>query len=217
MVGGASAELSGGSFKNGFISAGVTQAFAPGIDGLDSGNSGISLERTLAAAVVGGTASKLTGGKFANGAFTGAFSRLFNDEATEYAKKQIIEHLQGEIDVLIHDVKTLSSVDFEAKYGISHDVVLLYEVQLGRMKSALNFNEIYGTSAELAEVLISDIALRGLGRIAKAPKWYNRFNIFSAEPKFDTSGFGVDCRGVHCGFVRPEDEFIPCENFNFCR
>ncbi len=37
--------------------------------------------RSIAAAVVGGTASTLSGGKFANGAMTGAFSRIFNDDA----------------------------------------------------------------------------------------------------------------------------------------
>jgi len=37
---------------------------------------------------VGGTASELSGGKFSNGALTGAFSRAFNDEATERAQEE---------------------------------------------------------------------------------------------------------------------------------
>ncbi len=79
-VGGLSSVASGGKFGHGFLASGFTQAFAPGIDRIDRGNSGISVARTAAAAVVGGTASAMGGGKFANGAVTGAFSRAFNDE-----------------------------------------------------------------------------------------------------------------------------------------
>jgi len=48
---------------------------------LDKLNQGVSAIRTTAAAMVGGVSSVLGGGKFADGALTGAFSRLFNDEA----------------------------------------------------------------------------------------------------------------------------------------
>lgn len=80
VVGGVMAELQGGKFGHGFAAAGVTQAFAGKIGGVDNG-SRFSVARIALAAIVGGTASKLTGGKFANGAMTGAFSRMFNDEA----------------------------------------------------------------------------------------------------------------------------------------
>ena len=82
VVGGIANELRGGSFLAGFLSAGVTQALAPGIDMILPNNTaelGI-LTRTGAAAVVGGLGSVLGGGKFRDGAITGAFSRLFNDE-----------------------------------------------------------------------------------------------------------------------------------------
>ena len=78
VVGGVVAELGGGRFRTGFISAGAAQFAAPWIDGLDEGNSGISAARVTAAAVVGGTVARLGGGKFANGAVTAAFGRLFN-------------------------------------------------------------------------------------------------------------------------------------------
>lgn len=84
VAGGITAELGGGNFGNGFISAGVTQAFAPGIDNIDGGNAGFSVLRTVSAAAVGGTASALSGGKFANGAVTAAFARAFNDEANTH-------------------------------------------------------------------------------------------------------------------------------------
>ena len=82
VVGGIANELRGGSFLAGFLSAGVTQALAPGINMILPNNTaelGI-LTRTGAAAVVGGLGSVLGGGKFRDGAITGAFSRLFNDE-----------------------------------------------------------------------------------------------------------------------------------------
>ncbi|PKM18270.1 MAG: hypothetical protein CVV11_13160 [Gammaproteobacteria bacterium HGW-Gammaproteobacteria-15] len=62
------------------LKTGVAQFAAPGIDGIDAGND-FSTGRIALSAIAGGTASKLSGGKFANGAVTGAFSRMFNDEA----------------------------------------------------------------------------------------------------------------------------------------
>jgi hypothetical protein len=79
MVGGVSSVLQGGKFGHGFFAAGVTQGFAKSINGISSAR--FSVGRIAAAAVIGGTISKITGGKFANGATTGAFSRMFNDEA----------------------------------------------------------------------------------------------------------------------------------------
>ncbi|MDX3775759.1 RHS repeat-associated core domain-containing protein [Chromatiaceae bacterium AAb-1] len=79
LVGGVMSVLQGGKFGHGFAAAGVTQAFAGRIDGINEGDR-FSAGRITAAAVLGGTASKLSGGKFANGAVTGAFSRMFNDE-----------------------------------------------------------------------------------------------------------------------------------------
>ena len=87
VVGGVVAELGGGRFRTGFISAGAAQFAAPWIDGLDEDNTGISAARVTAAAVVGGTAATLGGGKFANGAVTAAFGRLFDDEAENWFRK----------------------------------------------------------------------------------------------------------------------------------
>ncbi|MDK1312760.1 RHS repeat-associated core domain-containing protein [Pseudoalteromonas ardens] len=86
LVGGVMAELQGGNFGHGFVAAGVTQAFAPGIDAIDAGSS-FSIARVVVSAIVGGTASKLSGGKFANGAVTGGFSRMFNDEMHQQKKE----------------------------------------------------------------------------------------------------------------------------------
>lgn len=86
-VGGVSSVAGGGKVGHGFLSSGFTQAFAPGIDGIDPGNIGQSPARIAAAAIVGGTAAELGGGKFANGAVTGAFSRAFDDELHQWKEQ----------------------------------------------------------------------------------------------------------------------------------
>lgn len=103
IVGGISSKMGGGNFADGFRSAAVTQAFAPGIDGIggDSNteayyNIGARAQRIAVAAIVGGTASAAGGGKFANGAVTGAFSRAFNDEAHYERLKRQYSRLTGE-------------------------------------------------------------------------------------------------------------------------
>ena len=78
----------GRNFGHGFASAGVTQAFAGSIDGIDDGQR-FSPKRIVAAAVIGGTSSSITGGKFSSGAVTGAFSRAFNDEAHQEQEHEV--------------------------------------------------------------------------------------------------------------------------------
>ena len=82
VMGGLQQEFSGGRFKDGFFSAGITQliSWQRGFNRLGSGKAASSrLKNAFAAGFVGGTASVMSGGKFKNGALTGAFSRLFND------------------------------------------------------------------------------------------------------------------------------------------
>ncbi|MFT4179374.1 MAG: RHS repeat-associated core domain-containing protein, partial [Thermomonas sp.] len=68
VAGGVMADLQGGKFGHGFLSAGVTAAVAPGL-----GKIGNDAARAAVAAIIGGTVSKLSGGNFANGAMTSAF------------------------------------------------------------------------------------------------------------------------------------------------
>ena len=79
VVGGTSAELQGGKFAHGALSAGFGQVAAPAINGIPSSHA-----RVAAAAVAGGIGATLGGGKFANGAITSAFGRLYNDESHNY-------------------------------------------------------------------------------------------------------------------------------------
>ncbi|WP_353375019.1 RHS repeat-associated core domain-containing protein [Microbulbifer sp. NBRC 101763] len=103
VTGGLLSEAQGGKFKHGFAAAGVTQAFAGGIDSIDAGNVGFSATRVVAAALVGGTASVVSGGKFANGAITAAFSRAFNEENHPTAQKVTAEEAVGRMEAFFED------------------------------------------------------------------------------------------------------------------
>ena len=75
IASGVIAEMQGGKFGHGFISAGISGATTPGVmNHLEH-----PLNRAVAIAVVGGTASELTGGKFANGAVTSAMAFAFSN------------------------------------------------------------------------------------------------------------------------------------------
>jgi len=78
LAGGVLAELQGGKFGHGFISAGVAKGF--NVNDAFSGKADIAFNRIMLAAVIGGTVSEITGGKFGNGAVTAAFAQMFNGE-----------------------------------------------------------------------------------------------------------------------------------------
>lgn len=82
VVGGITSEASGGDFKNGMISASITQAFSPLIQhqsllGADPDN---AFYRVAFAGSIGGLAAYASGGNIVMGATTATFSRWFNDE-----------------------------------------------------------------------------------------------------------------------------------------
>ncbi|MHB8447329.1 MAG: FG-GAP-like repeat-containing protein [Rudaea sp.] len=84
IAGGVMSSLEGDKFGNGFVSAGVAEAFSGAIDRLDPQNpigQSVSAERVIAASLLGGTTSVIAGGKFGNGAITAAFGRAFNEES----------------------------------------------------------------------------------------------------------------------------------------
>ena len=84
VVGGAASEVSGGSFKSGFVSSAFTKSVSSRIEGMTENN---PLAGGIAASVVGGTPSVLSGGKFSNAAMTFGFLRLFG-EVANYAGRQ---------------------------------------------------------------------------------------------------------------------------------
>jgi RHS repeat-associated protein len=84
--GGIVAELQGGKFGHGFVSAGIG-SLAGDFAGRIDGQVGFSIKRTVVAAIAGGTASTVTGGKFASGALSSAMSQAFGDWARGYPGK----------------------------------------------------------------------------------------------------------------------------------
>ena len=102
LVGGVAADLNGGKFGHGFVSAGVASAFKPLVNKIGDADTTMSLEkleaykpyRVVAAAAIGGTTSVISGGKFANGAITGAFVQMFNAETqNKYKMQQRVEKI----------------------------------------------------------------------------------------------------------------------------
>ncbi len=81
VAGGVIAEMSGGDFKTGFITAGITAGIMPSIA---NSSSLTGPARVIAAAVVGGTVAEIGGGKFANGAKTFAFMQLLTGASNYY-------------------------------------------------------------------------------------------------------------------------------------
>jgi len=82
-VGGISADLSGGSFSDGFWSAGVSQALSvTGSYGKFASAIGVNDDFTyniIASSIVGGTVSKATGGSFEQGSKAALYGMLFNE------------------------------------------------------------------------------------------------------------------------------------------
>ncbi len=123
VVGGTFSELGGGDFLSGFLSAGVTQAFASKIGNIlpKGGETGIAV-RVSAAGVLGGVTSVLGGGKFANGAITGAFSRLFNDEITgiEVGKKNVANEIPESTKLAIESIfdQDISSIKLHVNVSL---------------------------------------------------------------------------------------------------
>jgi len=79
MVGGIMSLVSGGSFGDGFLGAGLSTALS--LTSVVKGDEWTAVAARVAiAATAGGTVSEVTGGKFANGAISAAFSQAFNEE-----------------------------------------------------------------------------------------------------------------------------------------
>lgn len=72
-AGGVVADLQGGKFGHGFISAGITKGAQ--VSGIVSDD---LIQGVISSAIIGGTVSEITGGKFSNGAFTAAFQFAMN-------------------------------------------------------------------------------------------------------------------------------------------
>jgi hypothetical protein len=106
-VGGAFAEIRGGSFRSGFLAAGFSSAVAP------LAPSGDAWRAAAFHAAAGGVGSVLGGGKFADGAVTGAFAYLFNDALDDVARarRQAAGDAARAIDRVDELIKALDDVN----------------------------------------------------------------------------------------------------------
>lgn len=145
LVGGGLQVIEGGSFKDGFLSAAITEALP--INDIGKGNDGLGAisARTAGAAIVGGTIASVTGGNFENGAQTAAYAELFSDAAqaaaytlstrTEnyfsntYASKEDLEHAMepGSIVFGIRRLGPLAGIEFDLDFLANHDLGAYHE------------------------------------------------------------------------------------------
>ena len=99
VAGGVMADLQGGKFGHGFLSAGVSAALGPQLGKIRN-----VMLRTTSAAIVAGTVSELTGGKFANGAATAALMVVMVAAANYYQ-----ENVGGDATLKWGETRTESS------------------------------------------------------------------------------------------------------------
>jgi len=116
IAGGTIAEMQGGKFGHGFLSAGVSKVATPGVvsTSLNVYQQGFVL------AIIGGTTSEITGGKFANGATTAAMSFSFGQmaqrSATGNEQTDLLSMSDAEIDALI---ESRGGLTFDAETAIA--------------------------------------------------------------------------------------------------
>ena len=105
VTGGVMAELQGGKFGHGFVSAGLSKALGPTYKGIGGDTfmiDNINVAEVVVAGTIGGTISKITGGKFANGAVSAAMGNLFNEQdALKVKSKSDLELGKEALDKLI--------------------------------------------------------------------------------------------------------------------
>ncbi|PWQ92239.1 hypothetical protein, partial [Leucothrix pacifica] len=92
---GAIAELRGGKFKHGFISAVAGHVSGMVTRGIGGIRAGAIAARTAVASVFGGLATKATGGSFHDGAMNAALVHLFNNEMRDYAIREAIKESEA--------------------------------------------------------------------------------------------------------------------------
>ena len=122
IAGGTIAEMQGGKFGHGFISAGVSKAATPGI----TSSSLNTFQQGAVLAIVGGSVSRVTGGKFANGATTAAMAFAFNEIASgdaeferEFDTDDPNYHFY-DIEGAICEVDSVCSLDSVANASLMH-------------------------------------------------------------------------------------------------
>jgi RHS repeat-associated protein len=147
MVGGVMAELQGGEFGHGFVSAGISTGIsATGIGGAFGSGTESTATGLLVNAIIGGTVSEITGGKFANGALSGAMNYAIQWGISEIAAGGVTaankpqsgtEKSCNPINIATGE-KYLTMTDYHAE-GASQMVFERYYSSYASEKSSLGF------------------------------------------------------------------------------
>lgn len=160
LTGGVLAELQGGKFGHGFMSAGLTKGLTPSfadISGVTINN--IDIGEVVMAATLGGTISELTGGKFANGAVTAAFAIILNAQRSRNAQKGKISCSQS------GSVATCTGADGVTRtYRVRQSAVDRFAADAGA-KSLSSYNTTTAKEAATAASVVIGVATLGAGDI----------------------------------------------------
>lgn len=145
IVGGVSSELSGGSFKSGFVGSSVAFAASGAYGkGTKLGNAIGRQGRIFAAALSGGTASRLAGGKFANGAVTAAAGQAFNGEG----HASLFGRMKSIGTGLIDYVRSHTSVGVIRQEGLGKVIAVSTDMTLDFEKASTEMTLGHGVGKE---------------------------------------------------------------------
>ncbi|MFN7553411.1 MAG: hypothetical protein ACK5SH_17865, partial [Pseudomonadota bacterium] len=183
-AGGALADLQGGNFGSGFLSAGVTKWLSPAVSSIGMGD-GERLfadlaAQTVASATIGGTASAITGNGFGSGAQTAAFQYLFNQAvstAWQAAEERVVHALMKDGVEVVRQVRistTLASgetIEAIADYAFRKgDTIVFGEVKYGMdAKFTPNQKAVYAAIRTGNVAIVSEAAARALNVAARTP------------------------------------------------
>ena len=152
MAGGVIAEMQGGQFGHGFVSAGVSKAVTPGV--MDY--VGNVYAQGVVIAIVGGTVSEATGGKFANGAATAAMAFAFNQMSGEQ-EVETLRNTEEERSLLFEEGDVVGYYESRAARGDHYAKLALQVVRnqgLGKAANIWLFNNVKSLNPEqLASLL----------------------------------------------------------------
>jgi hypothetical protein len=223
MAGGVIAELQGGKFGHGFVSAGLAKGFMvnSGFDYSDGSMSAV-MGRTAVAGVVGGTISAMTGGKFANGAITAAMAHLFNQERTAAEQREYLKGLSENLLQKVHEerdfINSWSDDDFKTFFGVTKTQGLyLVNRQLQMMEATLNLDimskEAQEMMGKIVEGLATHAATAGGDKVGRALVFSLRqLDLTLPALPNDYSGWNVMCHTyANCGFTSPSGAYTPID------
>jgi RHS repeat-associated protein len=217
MAGGVIAELQGGKFGHGFVSAGLTKGFMvhSGFDYSDGSLSAV-VGRTVVAGIVGGTISAMTGGKFANGAMTAAMAHILNQERTSAQQRayasQLREHLLKSAGEFRQMVQGMTPKEFAFYFGQNADIgKTIVLMQLGRLESVLSSNDYFAEMDSLMRTAASEVGkavlTSGSGNVMQKIVGTGievLFDTYEVPEAYSFDRWHVDCPAINnCGISSP--------------